>query len=150
MKATKEIKAITKLVIRCYQEKYRIQKDIDEAQLEILELDTELSGLAHHGTKMTPEQAACPLPLPHTTSPHTDDQRMLELIERKDELEKRIDYLVHSLHMAGKVSLLSTEDQQLMHDLYHSRRNLDAIAFDHGMNPSSVHKHLTRALNKVL
>ncbi len=143
-------KATTGLVIQCYREKYRIQRDIDEFQLEILEIETEMSGLAHHGTDMSAEQLASPFPMPSTVSPTHDDQRMLDLIERKAELEARIDWLVYNLKMAGMVSKLKSEDQSMMHDVYHSPKKLEDIAYEYGYHVNSVHPHLRRELDKVL
>ena len=72
------------MFLAAYREKYRIKRDIDETNLEILKVVQDMKGLSHHGIEMTPEQMRSSLPMPTATSPSTGDERMLWLIEKKD------------------------------------------------------------------
>ncbi|WP_290457592.1 hypothetical protein [Faecalibaculum rodentium] len=88
--------------------------------------------------------------MPKTVSPSTGDERMLWLIERKDELEKKLDWLAYSLLQAEKASLLCPEDQSMLHDLYHTSKSLDRIAEEYGYARGKIHSHLYRELDKIL
>lgn len=44
------------MFLAAYREKYRIKRDIDETNLEILKVVQDMKGLSHHGIEMTPEQ----------------------------------------------------------------------------------------------
>lgn len=142
------ISSQVKLVISCYREKYRIQRDIDEKKLELMRIHHELSGLSHHGVEMTPEQAKSDLPMPKTVSPASSDARKLGLLERKDELEQDIDFLTISLQMARKVDQMEPADQSMMHDLYHSRKTADAVAEGYGYTRKGMYKHIYHELGK--
>lgn len=145
-----DLKASTRMFLAAYREKYRIKRDIDETNLEILKVVQDMKGLSHHGIEMSPEQMRSSLPMPTTTSPSTGDERMLWLIEKKDELEKKLDWLTYSLLQAEKASLLCPEDQSMLHDLYHTSKSLDCIADEYGYARGKIHSHLYRELDKIL
>lgn len=138
------------MFLAAYREKYRIKRDIDETNLEILKVVQDVKGLSHHGIEMTPEQMRSSLPTPTATSPSTGDERMLWLIEKKDELEKKLDWLTYSLLQSEKASLLCPEDQAMLHDLYHTSKSLDSIAEEYGYARGKIHSHLYRELDKIL
>ncbi|WP_289501728.1 hypothetical protein [Faecalibaculum rodentium] len=144
------MKASTRMFLAAYREKYRIKRDIDETNLEILKVVQDMKGLSHHGVEMSPEQMRSSLPMPKTVSPSTGDERMLWLIERKDELEKKLDWLAYSLQQAEKASILSPEDQSMLHDLYHSRMTAEDVADKYGYHPKSMYRHIYGVLDMLL
>ncbi len=91
--------ASTRLVLTCFRQKYRIKRDIEEKQLQIIEIEARMSGLYHQGLRLTPQQARSGLPMPHSTSPTDPTSKLLDLIQQKDELEKDIDFLNQSLRL---------------------------------------------------
>lgn len=141
---------LTKLVIDSYRRKYEYQKSVDRLTLEIEEIETEMTGLTHHSTEMTEEQARSPLPFPSTTSPIYPNQKLLGLIEKKEEKEKQIEALTLSLQQADVIKKLSVEDQRLLQDLYHSCRSAEDVAGDHGYSKRGMYKHINVVIEKVL
>lgn len=143
------MKTTTKLIVAAYKERYRIAKEIDRKRLEKMALEHELSGLGHKGVEMTAEQQKSDKPMPTTVSHTYDDQKKLSLIERKDELEKEIDFLTLSLHQADKVKNLPLADQQMMHDLFHGRKTAARVAEDHGYAVGAMYRHIYGSLDRL-
>lgn len=141
---------LTKLVIDSYRHKYEYQKSVDRLTLEIEEIETEMTGLTHHSTEMTEDQARSPLPFPSTTSPIYSNQKLLGLIEKKEEKEKQIDALTLSLQQADVVKKLCVEDQRLMQDLYHSHQRAQDVADKHGYSIKGMYKHIKMVIEKVI
>lgn len=144
------MKTMTNLVIAAYKGKYRTQKEIDAKQLEIEVIEHKLTGLSRSGVPMTPEQEKSSLPLPKTVSHDHSDYRFFTGLERKDELEREIDFLAQSLKMAEKIELLPMIDQQMMHDLYHSRMTAEDVADKYGYHPKSMYRHIYGVLDMLL
>lgn len=140
------------LIIEAYRNKYRYQKSIDRLQLEIEEISIELQGLGHKDVELTPEQARSSLPMPSNAgNPYAYDcQKILGLIELKDEKEAQIDALMLSLKQAEIVNRLSLEDQKLMQDLYHSNKTAQMVADDNGYSVPGMYKHIRKAISKVI
>lgn len=138
------------LVIDAYRNKYRFQKSIDRLQLEIEEIQTELEGLGHRGVELSPEQQRSGLPMPSTVSPSYDQQKILNLIELKDEKETQIDALMLSLKQADVINKLSLEDQRLLQDLYHSNKTSQMVADQYGYSKRGMYKHIRGMIEKQL
>lgn len=143
------MKTTTKLIVEAYKERYRIAKEIDTKRLEKMALEHELSGLGHKGVELTEEQQKSDKPMPTKVSPTYDNQKKLSLIEQKDELEKEIMYLSLSLHQADKVKKLPLTDQQMMHDLFHSRKTAVRVAEDHGYAVGAMYRHIYGSLDRL-
>lgn len=141
---------LARLVIDSYRHKYDYQRSIDVLTLEIEAIEEEMVSLSRPGIEMTPEQAKSTLPMPTTVSPNHSPDRLLTLIERKDEKEKQIDALSLALQQADAVKRLSVPDQQLMQDLYHTCRPADDVARAYGYSKGGMYKHINSALEKVL
>lgn len=144
------MKTMTRLTIAAYKEKYRIQKQRDEKLLELLEIEHKMTGLAKSGKELTPEQQRSSKAMPHTVSPNYSDQKILSLIERKDEIQAEIDYLDMSLRTAAKIERMPLTDQQMMHDLYHSRMTAEDVADKYGYHPKSMYRHIYGVLDMLL
>lgn len=143
------MKTMTQLVIAAYKGKYRAQKEIDAKQLEIEAIEHRLSGLSRSGTPMTPEQEKSSLPMPKTVSHDHSDQRFLSGLERKDELEKEIDFLQQSLSMAAKVDKLPVRDQRMIYELYHTGKSADRVAADYGYSKRGMYKRIVSIIDNM-
>lgn len=144
------MKGMSRLLIAAYKSKYNIEKEIDRTKLEIIELNNEMTGMAHHGLELSDLQLKSSKPMPKTVSPADCEKRLLGLIEKKTEAERKLDYLMLSLNQLKKVESLPVEDQRLLHDLYHSRKNADTVADEHGYTKQGMYKHIEIMLDKVL
>lgn len=144
------MKTLSHMAMTAYKEKYRLQKAIDDLKLELLEVTHEMSGLARHGKELSPKQEKSTKPMPKTVSPIHSDQKILKLIEKKEAIEKKIDFLTMSLELANKVDLLSLEDQQIAKDLFHSHKTPEQVASEYGYARSGIYKHLYIELDKIL
>lgn len=136
------MKTMTNLVIAAYKGKYRTQKEIDAKQLEIEVIEHRMSGLSRSGVPMTPEQEKSSLPMPKTVSHDHSDYRFLAGLERKDELEREIDFLAQSLKMAEKIELLPMIDQRMLYDLYHTSKSADKVAEEYGYSKPAMYRHI--------
>ncbi|WP_294731067.1 hypothetical protein [uncultured Faecalibaculum sp.] len=143
------MKTSTRLLISAYKEKYRIQKEKDEKQLELLAVRHRMTGLSKSGTELTPEQENSSKPMPTTVSPTHDDQKFLGLMERADELEREIDFLELALRQTLKIDRLDLRDQQMMHELYHGHRPVADVAHDFGFEKKAMYRHLYGALDAI-
>ncbi|WP_305177791.1 hypothetical protein [Faecalibaculum rodentium] len=143
------MKTMTRLILSAYREKYRLQKEIDKKRLEAEAIQVEMTGLGHKGVEMLPEQMTSSKPMPHTVSPTYNDQKLLSLIEKKDELEHQVDYLVMSLSLANKVDAMSVADRELMRELYHSRKTADQVAEEHGYSRKGMYKRIYAEVDKL-
>lgn len=141
--------ASTRLVLTCFQQKYRIKRDIEEKQLQIIEIEARMSGLYHQGLRLTPQQARSGLPMPHSTSPTDPTSKLLDLIQQKDELEKDIDFLNQSLKQAEKIELLDEQDRKMLYDLYHHHRTAESVADQYGYNKATMYKHIYETVNAI-
>ena len=141
--------ASTRLVLTCFRQKYRIKRDIEEKQLQIIEIEARMSGLYHQGLRLTPQQARSGLPMPHSTSPTDPTSKLLDLIQQKDELEKDIDFLNRSLKQAEKIELLDEQDRKMLYDLYHHHRTAESVADQYGYNKDGMYKHIYAAVNAI-
>lgn len=143
------MKTLSKLTLAAYKERYRTQREIDRLQLEVEAIEVEMSGLGHHGDDLSPEQERSSKPMPHTVSPTYNDQKLLTLIERKDEINKQIDYLVMSMNLVRRVELMNTEDQKMMFDLYHGNQRATEVAKDHGYSVQGMYKRIQSELDRL-
>ncbi len=143
------MKTSTRLLISAYKEKYRIQKEKDEKQLELLAVRHRMTGLSKSGTELTPEQENSSKPMPTTVSPTHDDQKFLGLMERADELEREIYFLELALRQTLKIDRLDLRDQQMMHELYHGHKSTEAVADDYGYTRKGLYKHLYAVLDSL-
>ena len=143
------MKTTTRLLISAYKEKYRIQKEKDEKQLELLAVRHRMTGMSRSGVSLTPEQERCSKPMPATVSHIHDDQLLLSLMERADELEREIDFLSLALHQSKKVELLELRDQQMMHKLYHSNKCGDKVAEEYGYTKKSMYRRIYSLLDNL-
>lgn len=141
--------ASTRLVLTCFQQKYRIKRDIEEKQLQIIEIEARMSGLYHQGLRLTPQQARSGLPMPHTSGPSDPTAKLLGLIEQKDELEKDIDYLTWSLRQAAKIEKLEDQDRRMVYDRFRKHKPVETICEQYGYTVEGFYKHIYGALNKV-
>lgn len=141
--------ASTRLVLTCFQQKYRIKRDIEEKQLQIIEIEARMSGLYHQGLRLTPQQARSGLPMPHTSGPSDPTTKLLGLIEQKDELEKDIDYLTWSLRQAAKIEKLEDQDRRMVYDRFRKHKLVETICEQYGYTVEGFYKHIYGALNKV-
>ena len=141
--------ASTRLVLTCFQQKYRIKRDIEEKQLQIIEIEARMSGLYHQGLRLTPQQARSGLPMPHTSGPSDPTTKLLGLIEQKDELEKDIDYLTWSLRQAAKIEKLEDQDRRMVYDRFRNHKPVETICEQYGYTVEGFYKHIYGALNKV-
>lgn len=141
--------ASTRLVLTCFQQKYRIKRDIEEKQLQIIEIEARMSGLYHQGLRLTPQQARSGLPMPHTSGPSDPTTKLLGLIEQKDELEKDIDYLTWSLRQAAKIEKLEDQDRRMVYDRFRKHKPVETICEQYGYTVEGFYKHIYGALNKV-
>lgn len=141
---------LVNLAIEAYRNKYRYQKSIDRLQLEIEEIQTELEGLGHKRIELSPEQQRSGLPMPATVSPHYDQQKVLTLIELKNEKEAQIDALMLSLKQAEVINRLCLEDQKLMQELYHSNKTSQMVADEYGYSKRGMYKHINAVIKKAL
>lgn len=136
------MKTMTNLVIAAYKGKYRIQKEIDVRQLEIVEIEHQMSGLAKSGIELSPEQKRSSKPMPHTVSHGDPEHRLICLVSRKEELEKEIDYLTMSMKLAEKIDQLPLTDQLMIYDLYHTKKSADQVASEYGYSKPAMYRHL--------
>lgn len=136
------MKTMTQLVLAAYKGKYRAQKEIDAKQLEIIDIEHQMSGLAKPGMEMSKEQLASPKPMPHTVSPDYSDKKLLSLMQRKDELEKEIDFLWMSLRLAARIERLPMQDQRMIYELYHTSKSADRVASEYGYGKASMYRHI--------
>ena len=141
--------ASTRLALTCFQQKYRIKRDIEEKQLQIIEIEARMSGLYHQGLRLTPQQARSGLPMPHTSGPSDPTTKLLGLIEQKDELEKDIDYLTWSLRQAAKIEKLEDQDRRMVYDRFRKHKPVETICEQYGYTVEGFYKHIYGALNKV-
>lgn len=143
------MKTMTQLVIAAYKGKYRAQKEIDAKLLEIEAIEHRLSGLARGGVHMTAEQEKSSLPMPKTVSHDHSDYRFLTGLERKDELEREIDFLQQSLTMAAKVEQLPMQDQRMIYELYHTGKPAERVAADYGYSTASMYRHINGLIDCI-
>ena len=141
--------ASTRLVLTCFRQKYRIKRDIEEKQLQIIEIEARMSGLYHQGLRLTPQQARSGLPMPHTSGPSDPTTKLLGLIEQKDELEKDIDYLTWSLRQAAKIEKLEDQDRRMVYDRFRKHKPVETVCEQYGYTVEGFYKHIYGALNKV-
>lgn len=143
------MKTMTQLILAAYKGKYRAQKEIDAKQLEIIEIEHQMSGLAKPGMVMSKEQLASSKPMPHTISPDYTDKKLVSLISRKDELEKEIDFLWMSIKLAARIEKLPLEDQLMIYDLYHSNKCADKVAEEYGYTKKSMYRRIYSLLDNL-
>ncbi|WP_276907820.1 hypothetical protein, partial [Faecalibaculum rodentium] len=118
-------------------------------QLEIIEIEHQMSGLAKPGMVMSKEQLASSKPMPHTISPDYTDKKLVSLISRKDELEKEIDFLWMSIKLAARIEKLPLEDQLMIYDLYHSNKCADKVAEEYGYTKKSMYRRIYSLLDNL-
>lgn len=143
------MKTMTQLALAAYKGKYRAKKEIDAKQLEIIEIEHQMSGLAKSGRELSAEQQKSSKPMPHTVSPGDPEHRLICLIDRKAELEKEIDFLTMSIRLAEKIDRLPMEDQQMIFDLYHSNASAEKVASDYGYTKHSMYRHIYGILDCI-
>lgn len=143
------MKTLSKLTLEAYKERYRTQREIDRLRLEVEAIEVEMSGLGHHGDDLSPEQERSSMPMPRTASPTYNDQKLLTLIERKDEINKQIDYLEMSISMANKVELMELNDQKMMLDLFHGEHGARDVAHKYGYSVQGMYKRIHSELDKL-
>lgn len=143
-------KALTKMVIEGYRHKYDLIREIDRAKRKVEEIEVELSGLAHHGMDLSPEQMKSGKPMPSSVSKDFSDQKRLGLIEKKDELNTNLDFMLLSLKQAEKVDRMEVRDRKMMDDLFHLHRNAEVVADEYGFTKQGMYKHINSELDKIV
>lgn len=142
---------------------YKIRlKEIDD---DILVCNHELSGLAKHPIELTKEQAKSNKPMPTSQHNGMDEQKRLDLIDRKERLEKEREEKQSMLDNAEKayndcmkvLSRLPDWCLEMMTELYIENRTPESLAIKYCSHygvayghASTVYRTIKNEIKKIL
>ncbi len=106
----------------------------------------ELTGLARHGTDLTPEQEKSPLPMPHYRSSRSLVDRIFEL----DAIKTEIDYYRLHILECETIERLAQEDKDLLIRIFVFRENRWDIATELGISRQGLDKRVNQLIKKCL
>lgn len=134
--AIQELKAVR----YCNANLIRLNQDIEV-------LEHQMTGLAHSGPSLSPEQARSPLPMP--SYQHDPNRSTVALIEAKDAKVKEAVYYRLRILKCNWIEKLHKEDQNILVELYLLREPYDATAAKYGYSSSGLWKHLHTVLKYI-
>ena len=123
----------------CCKAIMRLNTDLDYKEHE-------LTGLARHGTDLTPEQEKSSLPMPHYRSSRSLVDRIFEI----DALKAEIEYYQKCILKCETIERLEPEDKDLLIKVFIFRVNRWDLAAELGITRQGLDKRLNQLIKRCL
>lgn len=121
-------------------------KKIKHLQQDLEYLEYELTGLARHGTALTPEQERSLLPMPRYSSGRSLVDRIFEV----DTVKAEIDFYRKQILKCETIERLSLEEKNLLLELFVFRTNQWSLAAELGISRQALNKRANQLIKKCL
>ena len=106
----------------------------------------EMTGLAHHGVDLTPEQEKSPLPMPK----YIGGRSLVDRIFETDLLKEEIDFYRRSILQCETIERLSQKEKDILLEAFVFRVSMWDLAEKLGLSRSGLDKRINSIIKKCL